>query len=145
VLDVGGSGVPGPDDRFRVTSYGLNELVTPNTSVVDPETGTPMRRFGNIFRIRNPHAVIQFVIMAYEGPFSVADDVHPFDWWLAFNPDGWPRRAAQQVQTDAVGGPEAESRSRSNYPFLDGHVGTFQIREVYEGPERNNFDPRFAR
>ena len=143
--EVGGAGVPSEDGRFRSTSYGLNELVTPNTSLVDPETGTSMSRYGDLDQIRNPHAVIQFMIMAYEGPYSVADHTHSFGWWLPFDPDAWPSRAAQQVQTNAHGGPEGTSRSRSNYAFLDGHVVTAEIREVYTDPEENNFDPRYAR
>ncbi|MEQ9617285.1 MAG: type II secretion system protein [Phycisphaerales bacterium] len=143
---LGGDGVTiGTDERLRTSSYGLNELVTPNTSAIDPLTQVAFRRYGNINAIRNPHAVAQFVIMAFEGEFAVADHVHPLDWWLVFDPNGWPRRIASQIQTDAHGGPPQDARSRSNYAFLDGHASTLELNEVYEGPERNSFDPRVAR
>jgi len=144
-VELGGAGVPDADGRFRVTSYGLNEHVTPNTSLFDPQTGVALGRYGNLAHIRSPHAVVQFLMMAYEGPFAVADHVHTFDWWLVFDPTGWTSRAAQQVQTDAHGGPPMSVLSRSNYAFLDGHVATLELGEVYENPERNSFDPRFAR
>ena len=143
-IEANGAGLTDQDGNARLTSYGLNELVTPNTSAIDPSDGTRFSRFGNLNRLRNPHACVQFLIMAYEGPFAVADHVHPFDWWLVFDPAGWAARAAQQVQTNAHGGPPSSDRSRSNYAFLDGHVETAEIREVYATDKENNFDPRRA-
>lgn len=142
---MGGAGipVPGTDGRARLTSYGLNEHVTPRP-VLDPSTNLA-RRFDRLTMIPQPSATIQFLIIAYEGDFAGSDHVHSFGWWVPWNRNAVPAIAATQMQTHAHGGPEADWSSRSNYSFLDGHVSTLEFREVYQQPERNRFDPRFAR
>lgn len=152
----GGPGipVPGSGGRFRVTSYGLNEHVTPTWAETAPPFLQPAN-FQKLQFIRRPATTVQWVIMAYEGPFAGSDHVHSINWWVGdFAPDAPPGVAASMVQIDAHGGEETLSDgngsitsgswlARSNYAFLDGHAETMPFEGVYEGPERNSFDPRF--
>ena len=137
---------PIPDDdetggvRYRLTSYGLNEHVTPRPPF-DPVAGKQFFN-DNLFRLEAPTQTIQWVIMAYEGDFAVSDHVHVINWYLGpFAPDASPGIASTMVQINAHGGPPATNQSRSNYAYLDGHAATESFGQVYEGPERNNFDP----
>lgn len=138
---------PVPDDdqtsgvRHRLTSYGLNEHVTPRPPF-DPVAGKAFLN-DNLFRLESPTQTIQWVIMAYEGDFAVSDHVHVINWYLgAFAPDASPGIASTMVEINAHGGPRASNQSRSNYAYLDGHAKTETFAEVYQGPERNRFDPR---
>jgi prepilin-type N-terminal cleavage/methylation domain-containing protein/prepilin-type processing-associated H-X9-DG protein len=142
--DRGGSGVPvQATGRLRLLSYGLNEHVS-STPPFDPLTNKPGGE-RNFFRIRAPHAVIQFVIMAYEGDFAASDHVHTFQWWIAdFLPDAPPSIASGMTQTNAHGGRAGTWEARSNYAFLDGHAKTLPFRDVYLSISDNNFDPRVA-
>lgn len=138
----GGAGVPVPGtaDRFRLTSYGLNEHVTPRAPI-DPFTGRAKGE-DNLNRIKHPSSTVQFVIMAFEGEFAGSDHVHVGNWWLgAFAPDAPPGLASGMVETDAHGGGEGEWDARSNYGYLDGHAETNVFRGVYVDFERNRFDP----
>lgn len=154
-LDAGpGIPVPGSGGRFRVTSYGLNEHITPTWAETAPPFLQPAN-FQKIQFIRRPASTVQWVIMAYEGPFAGSDHVHSINWWIGdFAPDAPPGIAATMMQVDAHGGEETLSDgngnitsaswlARSNYAFLDGHAETLTFESVYEGPERNSFDPRF--
>jgi len=141
------TGTPVPDSgglRYRRTSYGLNEHVTPRPPL-DPETGRA-HRFDNMFKVPQGAVTVQWVMMTYTGPFAGSDHVHVFNWWIGdFLPDAPPGVAATQVQTDAHGGPEKSWGSRSNYGYLDGHAETVEFRGVYRTNRRNQFDPRWAR
>lgn len=149
-IALGGSGVPAPVGRpnvYRVTSYGLNEMVTSHLAgVLDPETNEPYPiTYDRIDRLPAPHATVQFLIMAFEGPFAATDHVHPYGWWFGdFAPDAPPEVAAGEMQTSAHGGAERSWDARSNYSFLDGHGATLTFREVYTDHTRNAFDPRRA-
>ncbi|HVZ93208.1 MAG TPA: prepilin-type N-terminal cleavage/methylation domain-containing protein [Phycisphaerales bacterium] len=147
-VSQGGDGTAVPESqgtRFRKTSYGLNEMLTPRPPF-DPEAGRQWF-FDKIDRIKNPSSVIQFVIMAYEGEFSGSDHIHVSNWYSPFlPPDSAATLASNMMQVNAHGGMSAVSPDgRSNYTFLDGHAATLSFREVYTDPERNKFDPRVAR
>ncbi len=143
----GGGGVPIPGGgpvRYRVTSYGLNEHVTPQVPF-DPQDPR-QRAHDNLYRMRAPASTIQWVMMAQEGEFAGADHVHVTNWWIGdFAPNAPAQLAARQMQTDAHGGPAETFEARANYAFLDGRAATLMLREVYENPRSNKFDPRFAR
>ena len=147
--DEGGAGVPipGTTDRFRLTSYGINEFVTP-TGKYDPGLGKVISA-DDLWKLDKPHALVQFAIMAYEGPFAGADHYHVFDWAappfveerLAFSAGV----ASGMIQLNAVGGEEDAPEARSNYAFLDGHASTEPFRGVYRDADQNKFDPTIAR
>ncbi len=141
VADSGpGVPVPGTSDRFRVTSYGLNEHVTPRAPI-DPITGD-VRGEDNLFRLRSPSTTIQFLLMAFEGEFAGSDHVHVSNWWIgSFLPDAPPTLASKMVEIGAHGGPRGTWESRSNYGYLDGHAETNSFREIYEDVSTNRFDP----
>jgi len=148
-IEQGGSGVPieGSEDRFRLTSYGINEYVTP-TGRFDPGSGEVIRE-DDIWNVRAPHKLVQFAIMAYEGPFAGADHYHVFDW--APPPFVEDRElfaadvASEMIQINAVQGERGEPAARSNYSFLDGHASTEAFREVYQDAGSNQFDPTIPR
>ncbi len=137
----GGAGVPipGTTARFRVTSYGLNQYLTPDPPI-DVLTGKA-RRYDNLWRIAGPARLAQFAIMAFEGANAGNDHFHTVNWYLPFHPAGAPQLAATDLETNAASGPEASWDSRSNYAFLDGHASTLSFADVYRDPEANAFDP----
>lgn len=150
--DRGGGGLPvGP--ALRRTSYGLNEFVT-HTGVFEPLYRRTYRA-DNVYKINAPAAIVQWVMMAEEGEYAVADHVHAGGWWVgAFAPEASPQLAAGQVEIDAHGGPRtvrdssgvvsASWSARSNYAYLDGHARTLEFRSVYRSDLENAFDPRVA-
>lgn len=141
-VELGGQGlvVPDSDGQLRITSYGLNEYVTPRPP------GASGKKFDKVHLVRRTSLTVQFLIMAYEGSFAGADHVHPGGWYLGpFAPaDHSLKIASEQMQTDAHGGPGLTNDARSGYSFLDGHVETHTFREVYESFERNKFKPSSA-
>lgn len=147
------SGVPGEpirigsEDRFRLSSYGINDMLTSHLDEqLDPYGNPYPIIYNRIDRIVSPSKTVQFLIMAYEGGFAVSDHVHPGQWWLGdFLPDYPPQTAATQVQTNAHGGVYQTWEARSNYAFLDGHAATLPFRDVYTDYSKNLFDPRAAR
>ncbi len=127
--------------RYRLTSYGLNEHVTPRPPF-DPAAGKVFYN-DNLFRLEAPTQTIQWVVMAFEGDFATSDHIHVINWYLgSFAPDASPGIASTMVQINAHGGEPATNESRSNYAYLDGHAVTAKFGRVYQGPERNHFDPQ---
>lgn len=145
----GGAGVAvrvGASDRFRLTSYGVNEFLTSHLSERLDPFGEPYPvLYNRIDRVKSPAQTAQFLVMAFEGSFSVSDHVHPQQWWLGeFAPD-WPAQiSATQTQTSTHGGSYQSWEARSNYAFLDGHAATMTFRQTYSDYQRNMFDPRIA-
>jgi len=124
--EAGGEGVPlGAPDRYRRTSYGLNDHLTSQCAwlLLDPRTDRVARRLSQVADAAN---TISFLMMAFEGDFAAADHPHVNEWYA--NP---PVVAATQVQTGAVGGKPATWEARSNWAFLDGRVETLAFYEVY--------------
>ena len=130
----------GPE--FRKTSYGINDFLDRNLCPWGPAFG-PVPAGGayvKITQIRHPSATIQFVEMTYEGGFSTADHCH-VENWVGANP---PADAAQNLQTDAHGGPRRSADSRANYGFLDGHAESLPFKAVFQSIQKNEFDPYLA-
>lgn len=136
-----GGGVPieGTTDRYRVTSYGLNEFVTPHGSFDPFELRQIVK--DNLKKVPSPSSTVQFLMMAYAGDFAGSDHVHPAGWASSPNPE---QSAANEMQTNAHGGEERSWQARANYAFLDGHASTQTFREVYRSMRENKFDPRVA-
>ncbi|MFW6336624.1 MAG: type II secretion system protein [Phycisphaeraceae bacterium] len=131
----GGTPVPGTTDQYRRTSYGLNDFLTDLTA--------PQFRATNIHDVPRPSQTVQTVIMAFRTDFAGADHLHVDDWDHPFLEPAV--RAAEQSEIHAVGGPEADAASRSNYGYLDGHAASHRFDEVYVSPAQNRFIPSIAR
>lgn len=149
----GGSALPVPGSpNLRLTSYGLNEQLTPTWARTAPPFLKPTK-FDRLHLIPQPSTTVQWGIMAFRGEFASSDHVHSINWWVSdARPDAPPGIAAGMLQIDAHGGTEtilsnndtvlaADFAARSNYAHLDGHVSTETFRAVYESPTRNRFDP----
>jgi prepilin-type N-terminal cleavage/methylation domain-containing protein/prepilin-type processing-associated H-X9-DG protein len=124
--DQGGRGVPvGGAERFRRSSYGINDHLTTKSQwlYLDPNTPRVARR---LTEVDNPAATVNFLIMAYEGEFAGSDHTHINQWWS--DP---PVVAQTQAQINAAGGRPGDWNAMSNYSFLDGHVATMPFHEVY--------------
>ena len=150
----GGRGVPidGSEDRFRRTSYGVNEYLTPtgvDVAGADPASAETFSE-DNIWNIGSPGMLVQFTLMAFEGEFAGADHYHSDDWWVAAPPGfvafdqsaAVAGNASNQIQINAVSGDLDEPGAQSNYAFLDGRAVTERFEDVYKYPRCNNFDPR---
>lgn len=146
--DRGGAGVPVPGSagaQFRLTSYGINDFVTPRL-ILTGRTGRPLVAYDRIERIPQPSATVQFVMMAFEGDFAGSDHVHPLNWWgRRSGPDDPPIVASTQVEIGAHAGPSRKWDARANYAFLDAHASTLRFREVFIDGNQNQFDPAVAR
>lgn len=142
-----GAGVPvpgGPAGRYRLTSYGINDFVTPNVILTGRTPPAPYA-YDRLDRVPAPHATVQFVLMAFEGSFAGSDHVHPVGWWHArARPNDPPVLASAQTQIHAHGAAPASWESRSNYAYLDGHASTLPFREVFTDGRKNAFDPASA-
>lgn len=129
-------GEPLPGDRYRLTSYGLNNHLCREFSpwgAIDPARITD-----RLSLVTSPAGTVHFLLMAEAGEFAAADHVHVEEWGAA---EQAPTVAAGQAATSLVGGSPASPGSRSNYAFLDGHVATLSFGEVYRDADRNRFDP----
>lgn len=146
--ESGGAGVPVPGSggqRYRVTSYGINDFVTPRL-ILTGRPGQPTIAYDRLSRIGSPHATVQFLVMAFEGEFAGSDHVHSLSWWhRRAGPDDPPILASGQMQINAHNGPEKKWEGVSAYAFLDGHAAALRFREVYFDGDKNQFDPAVAR
>jgi prepilin-type N-terminal cleavage/methylation domain-containing protein/prepilin-type processing-associated H-X9-DG protein len=121
----------------RVTSYGMSNYLSrtynPGLSNREP--------FDNINKLQNAGATVQFVLIARDSlhGFQVSDHCHIEDWYL--HP---PEVAADELQTNAYGGPPASWQSKTNWAFLDGHVDTLLFSSVYTDWTHNKFNPDVA-
>jgi len=134
--EEGGSGrfVPGSDNQHRRTSYGVNNYLS---------SAAPFKPWLQFDQIPMPSGTIQFLMMAEHGEFAGADHPHVENW--GDGDDSSPKRAARQVEIHAWGGNPGTWDARANYGFLDGHVETLAFKDVYQGFDRNQFDPEVAR
>lgn len=147
-FSTGGSEIPVPQSPpgaypYRRTSYGINNLLTPSFSVLNPQTGAPFD-YWRMARIPRPSATVHFLFMAKTGPFAGVDHVHVENWEQAGISALTPKFAAKEAQIDAVGGPAASFGSRSNWGFLDGHAETLRFGQVWTHVSRNAFWPEGA-
>lgn len=142
-----GEPFPGaPDERRRITSYGINNFLIavedafPNPGQY-PDQRLPIRRYQ---QVRNPAATVHFMIMAFEGEYAASDHPH-VESWATRRENFAPVRAGGQVQINAVSRDEPSWDSISNWGFLDGSARQLSFREVYRSDEDNNFNPAVAR
>lgn len=145
--EMGGEGRPVPgrspeDYPYRVTSYGVNNVVTPSNSPFNPAAG---RRYdyGRIDRIPRPAATAHFVFMAKEGPFAGSDHTH-VEGWEAVPDIVVPRVAANEIEINVAGGPEKSYEGISHYSFLDGHAAAVRFDGMWRSREDNRFWPESA-
>lgn len=176
-LEKGGQGVPviGTENRFRASSYGVNDMVT-SLRQIEVEPGDnpgdlANRYFTRMQKINAPSLTIQFLLMAEFGAFAGADHVHVQSWNPGYSPGPEYQAffASQQMAIGTYGGSpsgfeqvvdfysgqeraavlgnsvDAGWETRSNYAFLDGHAETMTFSDVYESEEINLFDPQLYR
>jgi prepilin-type N-terminal cleavage/methylation domain-containing protein len=134
---AGGTPVPQSTDRFRRTSYGINDYLC--TTV----TGSTIQ-YVKINQVPRPSATVQFIEMTEVGQFAASDHPHTSNWYLPFFPDGTPINASEHLQIDRHGGPPKSWNSVANYGFLDGRAETLRFREVFENRDKNRFNPAVA-
>ena len=131
--------VPGSPGRYRATSYGLNEHVTPRAPI-DPATGR-VRGLDRLDRVKRPSTTVQWVVMAFEGAFAGSDHVHVSNWYSRRNPEASPSLAGQMTEIGAHSGTAPSWSARSGYAYLDGHAAVEVFRSVYASFDNNRFDP----
>ncbi|MEO0588620.1 MAG: hypothetical protein AAF078_13390, partial [Planctomycetota bacterium] len=147
-----GGGVPVPlvsPESYRLTSYGINAHLCdvdengsnpwgpkpPPPFTGDPRSGPAYTR---VDMVDQPSDMVHFVIMAFEGEYAGADHGHPEAW--GNNPFG-VGKAPEQLEINAVGGPERSFEAKSNYALLDGSAKTLEFGDVYVTGLNNRFDP----
>lgn len=135
----GGAPLPGTTDRFRRTSYGINNFLDHH---LVPWGGPYVK----INQVRRPAATVHFIEMAETGEFAGADHPHVENWMPGGNPAAPSILAAAQLQTNRHG---QTSKTRTydavaNYGFLDGHAETLTFGEVFRSYTQNRFDPQVA-
>lgn len=117
---------------YRKTSYGLNEFL-------DRELCPWGGPYVKVTRIRRPAATIQFLEMAETGDYAAADHPH-VGLWVG----NVPVKAATMLEIHQHGGRPKSWTGRANYAFLDGHVETLSLADVFTDFTRNKFDPAVA-
>lgn len=135
----GGSPVPPSTDRYRRTSYGINNFLDVD---MIPWGGPYLK----IEKVRRASATIQFIEMAEIGEYAGADHPHIENWMPMGNPAAPPILAARQLQTNRHGrrAKDKTYEAVANYGFLDGHAETLTFGEVFRSFQQNRFDPAVA-
>lgn len=123
---------------YRVTSYGINNYVSPTHA---PLGLTPFTR---ISQVRNSSSVIQFVELAETGSYAIADHIHVQDFYSPLTPTTTLKRICQQMPVGRHGGQMGGWDGVLNYGFLDGHAESLPLRDVYTDPTKNKFVPDVA-
>lgn len=132
--------VPGfSPPRLRTTSYGINN----HLSLTHAATGASPPRV--ISQVRRTSAVVQFTELAETGSYAVADHVHVEQFFVAIAPQLTLARLGQQVPLRRHGGRPGTWTAVVNASFLDGHVESIPVGELYRSPTQNRFDPRVAK
>lgn len=137
--ELGGDTPVSLDDgepRYRRTSYGMNTYLSRSYSptFVTGE-GAPADRIG---RVARPSEVICFLLMAERGQYAASDHPHVENWGAVSNPAAL---AATQCAINAYDRRKPSGDSRSNWSFVDGHVGTLRFDEVFTSSTENSFNP----
>jgi prepilin-type N-terminal cleavage/methylation domain-containing protein/prepilin-type processing-associated H-X9-DG protein len=125
---------PGPPPKYRVTSYGINNYVSPTHA---PPGITPIAK---ITQVRNSSQVIQFAELAEAGAYATADHLHVQSFSLGM-PELTVGLVAKQMPLGRHDGKTMGMHSVLNYSFLDGHAETLPLADVYTDPFQNRFDP----
>jgi prepilin-type processing-associated H-X9-DG protein len=126
---------PAVGNRFRTTSYGINNFVSITHA---PASFADVR---TVTRVRRPAQVIQFVELAERGTYAVADHIHVQDFFSALLPQLTLQRIGNQMPLNRHGGRTQSWNAVLNYAFLDGHAESLPLDKVYSRPDKNLFDP----
>jgi prepilin-type N-terminal cleavage/methylation domain-containing protein/prepilin-type processing-associated H-X9-DG protein len=132
--------IPGvTPDAFRITSYGINNYVSP-THV--PAGSTAVRK---ITQVKNSSAVIQFVELAETASYAGADHLHVQEFAQPATPQGVMAVIEKQLAVGRHGGRRGQWDGVLNYSFLDGHAESLPVHAVYRDASQNLFIPAVAR
>lgn len=141
--DGDGAPIPGGDpsapERFRKSSYGVNNYLT---------SLAPGDIYERVARIPKPASTVQFLEIAETGEFAGSDHPHVENWAVpGLPPESAPLLAANEVEINQHGPAKAGRtfNARANWGFLDGHAATLEFREVFQSVEVNSFDPEVMR
>lgn len=129
--------------QYRRTSYGINTFLDRDLCPWGPGflPPAPNGQYVKIEQIRHASDVIQFLEMAYAGEYAGADHIHPDLFATATTPAAAiPANIAKQIQTNSHSR-RSGWEARANYAFVDGHVETLAVRDVYQSIYENHFDP----
>ena len=144
-VNDGGQGVPvpGSTNRFRKTSYGINNHLAREFSAWGAVDSS--RITDRISRIKNPAATVHTVCMVETGDFAGADHPHVEEW--GDSPSAIAI-ASTQLQINAASGKTYSSKgvstdgeSISPWGYADGHVSTDSFASLYLNETFNQFDP----
>ncbi len=123
---------------YRLTSYGLNNWVTPSHSPLRADGSSPPTL---ITQVRHSAEVIQFVELAETGSYAVADHIHVDDFYQVLLPRNTLKNICGQMPVGRHGGTHNGWDGVLNYGFLDGHAESLPLRAVYVSPAQNIFNP----
>lgn len=123
---------------LRTTSYAINNYVSPTHSPL----AEPVRR---ITQVKHASRVIQFVELAESGSYAVADHIHVQLFYSSAVPHLTLNRINSQMPVGRHGGTRRQWSGVLNYAFLDGHVESLALSDVYTSPDENRFNPEVAR
>ena len=116
------------DERFRRTSYGINQYVTK----FNPDaTGRP--RYAKVTQVPDAVKTVHFLLMGYQGEFAVADHPDVIEWAEDGTDDAALALAAEQLALDAHGGEPGTWEATTAYSFLDGHAELRTFRQAWNG------------
>lgn len=122
---------------LRTTSYAINNYVSPTHSPL----AEPVRR---ITQVKHSSRVIQFVELAESGSYAVADHIHVQLFYSSAVPHLTLTRINAQMPVGRHGGTRRQWSGVLNYAFLDGHVESLALSDVYTSPDKNRFNPEVA-
>ena len=131
---------------LRRTSYGMNAFLDRELCPWGPgfDTTAAKSLYVKIEKIRRSSEVVQFAEMAYAGDYAASDHVHPNEFSAVTTPDAAiPTRIAGQLQSNAHGlrRNKVGWNDTANYTFVDGHVESARLRDVFTSLYVNRFDP----
>lgn len=141
-VEMGGAGIPVPPsaDRFRVTSYGLNDFLTHQFSPT-AAIHNPPRYYDRMSAIAAPASTVHILHLAETGDYAASDHVHVELWG---NETQAPVVAAGMASTAAAGGLPKTGDARGNYSFADGHTETLRFSQAYVDEQLNLFNPEVS-
>jgi prepilin-type N-terminal cleavage/methylation domain-containing protein len=123
---------------YRVTSYGINNYVSPTHAPLD---AVP---YNQLSRIPRPARVVMFAELAETGNYAIADHIHVQKFFHPLTPKATPKRVSEQMPLGRHGGKKEDWSGKLNYCFIDAHAETLSLESVYESPKRNRFNPAVA-
>ncbi|HEX8323166.1 MAG TPA: type II secretion system protein [Tepidisphaeraceae bacterium] len=115
---------------FRLTSYGINNYVSPTHASVS-------KRKLKITQIKRSSEIVQFVEVGEDGK---SDHVH-VNRWNAVAPELAYAEMAKEMPIGRHGGMRAAKSGVLNYSFIDGHCESLAAGDVYIDQQVSRFDP----